>query len=279
MGQAVDRADGADAIGTPVLVQAAVLGPADAGEGVAAVVGEVAADGQVVAAALGVAELGDAPAALELDAFEIVLEDEVDDAGHGVGAVNGRGTAGDQVNAFDQGDGDGVGVDHAGQVEGNDATAVDQNQGPVGAQAAQVDGGAATRAVVDARADGRQGDRQVLDQFLDRERLVQRDFLGTDRGDGAGCLEAGLADARTGDDDVIDGRVLAGVLGDRGEGAERHERGADENGRSLKALLGLSEGHVMLHGGCGPLFHRAHCARPYRPPLQCPCSNTNLSLL
>src|SRR5690606_36426319 len=108
---------------------------------------------------------------VDLDAFEVVLQDEVDHAGDGVSAVHGRGAAGDGVDALDQGQRDGVGVDHAFEVERHHAAAVDQHQRTVGAQAAQVDGRAAARTVVGGRTHGRHGGRQVLDQLFNSHRL------------------------------------------------------------------------------------------------------------
>ena len=54
------------------------------------------------------------------------------------------GAAREEVDALQQCDGNGVGVHHASQVERHHAAAVDQHQRAVGAQAAQINGGAAS---------------------------------------------------------------------------------------------------------------------------------------
>ena len=86
---------------------------------------EVAGDDEVVGnrgAAAGVAQDGldavrvllavlvDRVLGVDLHAFEVMLHDEVDDAGHGVSAVNGRGAAGQDVDALNQRGGDEVQV-------------------------------------------------------------------------------------------------------------------------------------------------------------------------
>ena len=59
----------------------------------------------------GIAVSADAALAAKLDAFVIVLEDEVDDAGDGVRTVHRRVAAGHDVDALDQVGRDGVDVD------------------------------------------------------------------------------------------------------------------------------------------------------------------------
>ena len=69
---------------------------------VGAVVEEVLAGGQRHEADAAVALLGYAALAAETDAVEVAAEDEVDDAGDGVGAVDRRAAARDHVDALDE---------------------------------------------------------------------------------------------------------------------------------------------------------------------------------
>lgn len=97
-----------------------------------------------------VALFGDLVAAVQLQAFEFVVDDEVDDARDGVGTVGGRCTAGQDVNALDEGERDVVEVDTADQFGGDDALAVQQDDVAVRTEAAKVDVACAAVAVVDA---------------------------------------------------------------------------------------------------------------------------------
>ena len=133
----------------------------------------------VVLAVLDEAVLG-----VEADAFEVLLHDEVDDAGEGVRTVHGRGAAGDHFDVVDQGGGDGVQVgDRQGRVGGHQALAVDQHQGALRAEAAQVDRRRARGAVGGGRGEVGEGLRQVVDQGFDIGRALQLGFLVTDDGD------------------------------------------------------------------------------------------------
>ena len=79
-------------------------------------------------------------------AFEIVLQDEVDDAADRVRAVHGRRAARDRLDALDRGRRNRVHVDDHRALTGMPA-AVDQHQVAVRAEAAQVDSADADRAV------------------------------------------------------------------------------------------------------------------------------------
>src|SRR5690606_15257184 len=98
---------------------------------VTATVGEVAAEGEIERDLVTVAFLGQPVLAVEIEAFEVVLHDEVDDAGNGVRAVGRRSAAGDDLDALDQRGGNGVGVDD-GTAAGlaHRTTSVDQHQVP-----------------------------------------------------------------------------------------------------------------------------------------------------
>ena len=81
---------------------------------------------------------------VEADAFEIVVHDEVDDAGDGVGAVHRGGAAGQHFDTVDEQGRHGVDVRiRRRRVARDQPAAVDQHEGPVGAEAAKVDRGGA----------------------------------------------------------------------------------------------------------------------------------------
>ena len=106
-----------------------------------------------------------------LDPADLVFEDEVGHAGHGVGAVGGRGAAGDHLEAVDQQGRDHVGVDAVAGVVRHHAAAIDQHQGAVGAEAAQVGvvlggGGVVRAAGALTRAGGLEG-RKLVGDFPD----------------------------------------------------------------------------------------------------------------
>src|SRR5690606_5642572 len=87
-----------------------------------------------------VAFLGDADLAVELEALEVLLEDEVGHAGDRVSAVGRRGAARDDLDALDRGRRDRGDVDHARGVRRGRATSVYEHQVAVRADAAQRDG-------------------------------------------------------------------------------------------------------------------------------------------
>src|SRR5690606_7405652 len=104
---------------------------------VAAAAIDVGADdtGNLIFEAVGL--IADAHLAVELDALEVALQDEVGDAGNRVRAVSGRGAAGDDLDSLERGRRDGRHVDRAVGIARGAAAAVDQHQRTVGAHAAQ----------------------------------------------------------------------------------------------------------------------------------------------
>ena len=197
---------------------------------VAAAVTRIGADRQVGAVGLAVLVACHGVAGAELDALEVVLEDEVQRARDGVRAINGRGAAGDDVDPLQEGGRDARDVDDAVDVVGGDALAVDQDQVAVGAEAPQVDRRHAGGAVVDRVAVAGLGDGQVADDLFDFSGLLQADFLGAQGLDRAGRHQARRLNARTGDDDDVQFGlfVLRSRLRHRGGGHKG--RGGDEAG-------------------------------------------------
>src|SRR5690606_6223087 len=107
---------------------------------------------------LAVALVGDVVLGLEFDAVELPLRDDVDDTGHGIGAVDGGGAVPEDLDPVNDGHGQGVQVHHAVDADGGRALAVDQHQGPVGAQAPQGDRTDPLAAVVHPGAEVGAGD-------------------------------------------------------------------------------------------------------------------------
>ena len=166
---------------------------------------------------------------VDLEALEIIAQDEVQHARDGVSAVDRGGAAGDDLDVLDQQARDGVDVD--GQLPAartHVTAAVDEGQGAVGAQAAKV---RQRQAAVAEAAAGRVGRDDGVGQggnggeVVDDGRLTGRQqVLALDldqRGRGVGRV---ATDARAGDDDFVEfGGVILGVGG---------------AGRSIERLLG-----------------------------------------
>ncbi len=235
--EAVQRAGGEVALR---LQQRVFLLVADEDHGIALAVGEVAAHQQVDVLDLGVGALvaghrevaavcrvGGRTAVLlvvvelvvafDLNALEVVVHDEVDHAGHGVRAVDGRCAAGQDFDALDQRGRDLVQVGR-GVAWGacRQAAAVDQHQGAAGAEVTQVDGRGAGGAVRDLAALVGERLGQVVDQAFDGTHAFELDVLGADHGHRAHAFQVGGRDARTGHLDALQrlafGRSLRRLL-------------------------------------------------------------------
>jgi len=182
--------------------------------------GQIAEVGRIV-----VAVVVEAVVAVDLDAFVVGIEHEVDDACDGVCAVNRRGTAGEHIHALDQRRGDLVDVGRVGIAAGDTARAagietlaVHQHQGAHRAEIAQAHGRHTDR------ADGGTGVllgtdlRQVAEDVLNAHQAGLLDVVLTHTRDGADRdLVRGLQQARTRDDDLLHGgrRLRGGCLGQR----------------------------------------------------------------
>ena len=154
---------------------------------------------------------------VRLEAGEVLVEDEVDDAGHGVGAPGRRGAAGHDIDALDKGRRDGGEVDAAElRARLDHALSVEEDEGPQDAEIAQIDG-------VDARV--------ALGRLVAHRRTVVRRVGRADRGK----LANGVADIGVG---------VALQLGDAHHGDRR---------RRLVALDGDARrgNHYRFDGGRG----------------------------
>ncbi|CAN5383448.1 hypothetical protein BH10PSE4_BH10PSE4_37390 [soil metagenome] len=186
-----------------------------------------------------------------LQAVEVLLGDEVDDAGDGVRTVGRRRAVLQHLDPADGRAGDDVGVDNAGPGRGQGvdrhAPAVQQHQGALRAQAAQVDRARAFRALgatveLVGVAQHAVRDRQRLEQFHRRGRALLLQVLGADHIDRQRGVLRRAANERTGDDDLfdLDGAVLGFGLGLGGAARqgrdERQGRGPPQERRSLHYL-------------------------------------------
>ena len=106
------------------------------------------------------------------------------------------------------------------------AAAVDQHQGTLRAEAAQIEqaeAGGAEEAGRVRLAEGAAQRGQFVQRVTDRGTAGLEEFLAVDRGDRNGAFEVGAADTRTGDDDLVAGglRVELKLLLGRGIGGGR----------------------------------------------------------
>ena len=119
----------------------------DAEHDVALTVVEVRAEEAADERLLPVAFLAHAVLNVEVDAFEVALEHEIDDTGNGVRTVDGRGAAGDHLDPIDGRCRNGVDVHDELAVDRLHAPPVEEHQRAVRADAAQVErSGAGSRA-------------------------------------------------------------------------------------------------------------------------------------
>src|SRR6185312_4362824 len=168
---------------------------------VAAAVGEVLAEGRGDEVDRAIAIFGFAALAANSEAVVILLQDEVDDAGDGVGTVYGRLTAGHDVDAVDEVLRNVVDVDvEDARRAGDEAPAVDQHKRAVRAEAAKIEevltGGADEAAGV-LLAEGRPKRRKVVQRVTDADLALVGQFLRADRRDRHWRLEVRTLDAGT----------------------------------------------------------------------------------
>ena len=174
---------------------------------------------------------------VQLHALEVLDHHEVDDTGHSVCAVVGRGAARLDVDPVNQGAGNEVDVGGAGaRIARNQTAAVDQNKRTAGAQTAQVDRRRARGAVGDGRALRGEGLRQGVDDVFNAGRALRHDVGVRHHRNGAGRLQVRLWNARTGHHNSLNiGRSRVRCLG----GARQGHCGADNAGGQ----------QALAHGG------------------------------
>ena len=153
---------------------------------------------------------------LALEAYEILVDDEINHTCHSVGAPGRRSAAGHDIHALDDGAGQGGDVHAARQVGVHDALAVEQNQGAVDAEIAQIEQVCARRAgrgrtLRDAEGGWRGIDLGQLPHIIGDVGVgVALDFLGIHDRNRGRRRETADRNARTADDDRfhIFGRLL-----------------------------------------------------------------------
>jgi hypothetical protein len=231
------------------------------------------AAGQLEALVAAAAAVIAAHAEAHLGAIQPLLQDDVDHAGDGAGAIDRRLVAGRDVDALDHRGGDAGQVDEIAlavvqqRVVGHGA-AVDQDQGETRIQAQQADrlgsgGETAGELAVLHRAGGQRLRAQYLVDVLETLFL---DVLRADRGDRRGGFHLDLRDQRAGDGDAVEGLdalLVAAVVG-LGEGQRRMggDGGADRGAQQL--AFHQMDSWLMAGGRWNPvgpvLFHER--ARP-----------------
>ena len=137
-------------------------------------------------------------------AFEIVAHDEVDDAGDGIGAVDGRRTTRHDFRARNQARRDRVEIGNLLRTINGIAPPIDQHQIAGRTKATQVDVGKAAGNGIRGRATQLRADhlRQLRQRLFDVHIARELDVFGADHADRGRGIEAIACDARSGDDDV-----------------------------------------------------------------------------
>ena len=145
------RLEGVDEVAL-VAAQLAVIAHRHRGHDVPAVLVDITDAARGRAAVDGAAaQFGDVGETAEVKPLEIILEDEVDDAADGIGAVDRRRAVLEHFDALDGGHGDLVDVDRAAvEAVGRDSSTVQQHEGRRRALTAKVGGGRAVVAALGA---------------------------------------------------------------------------------------------------------------------------------
>lgn len=190
--------------------------------------------------------VGTAEAAADLGAFEVLPGDDVDHAGHGIGAVHRRGAVLEHFDALDGHQRQRVEIDEGvGQAAGREAivgqaAAVEQHQRVLLRQAAQADAGrAGGPAVVGGFVAGVAGVGRDRTQHIGHGglaglfQLLPADHLHRVGGFGIGTLDVGAGDAHGGQG----AGFATGVGGGFGGGRQRRGQ-SDGQGRHEQGVLG-----------------------------------------
>ncbi len=184
-------------------------------------------------------------------AFVVVLQNRVDDAGHGIGAIDRRRAIEQHFESFETGDRHGIGVETlhrhragigcalAGRV-GYETASIEQHQRVADAERAQVDGvDVAARRVTGLRIVG--GFEQHIahlrnraEQIVAADRAGGGDLIRVDRHHRQRRDDFTATDIRTGDDHFFE-RLLSGLGGgrrlspDMAGGRELHQRAGQQH--------------------------------------------------
>ena len=283
--------EGAAAVGDRVALEGV-----EGGEPAAFAAAEFAAGGQRGLEAAAVAVLGDAPAGAQFGAAEIAARDVVDDAGDGIGAVDGGRAVAEDVDAFDALGGElvDVGVEGGdaavvgGDGVGGEAAAVEEDERVAGADTAEVDVGvvaAGVGAAVLGFVERDVGHLREGGEHFDRgEGIADLDLLDVENGDRENFFLVEAFDVGAGDGEGLefeDFLFAVFFLGGGGRGGGRGlgvERRGGERGEEGEQRLGAARaGQAGVHGSgrlgrksgkfsdggaeCGGVFWRAAMLR------------------
>jgi hypothetical protein len=155
----------------------------------------LAAETQVVFPALAVVVIGLRAIDSKLAAVVVMARDDVDDAGDRIGTVDRRCAVEQHLDAVDHRDRNRTQVDRAADI-GDEALAIEQHQGAVGAKAAQVWQHLAAAAVVDAPVQCFAVEDDVLNDVGNVRQAGTQDFGAVDREDGMLRLDVDATDVR-----------------------------------------------------------------------------------
>ncbi len=174
----------------------------DAENRVATTVVEIRADRQVAAERVAVTTLGDLVRHVEINPSKIRFGDEVHHTRNCVGTVRGHSRAGQNVGPLKQCERNVVEIDHAGQTCRNDTRTIEQNDVTVRAQTAKVNERRTAIAVIDGRTDAGNRTRQFAQKFFCGVGLLKLELVRRNDADGARRDQVGIADQRTGDNNL-----------------------------------------------------------------------------
>ncbi len=153
---------------------------------------------------------------VDRDALEVLLEDEVDDARHGVGTIHGGCAASNDLDAINGGCRDRIDIDGHRGVDRDGPITIDENQVAVGAEASEADGRGACRrggpgvdqlAVGDlCVSSGRRNElRHLVQRVFDANRGLVFQCRRIDGLDRAVGFVIAPDDTGAGDDDLVQG--------------------------------------------------------------------------
>ena len=170
---------------------------------IALAVRKLATNGRINVAARPVALFGYGIFATDEQALEVRTKVEVGNAGESVRTVNGRGAAGDHVDAVEQERRNGVEIGNLRRIIENVSAAIDQHEVTLWAEPAQVERGDAAAGIVrEGRAAG-DDLRKRVDHLLNVDRTRQRELFRLNHRQRAGRGQVLARDARTGDDNLL----------------------------------------------------------------------------
>ena len=218
---------------------------ADRQDSVTAAFVEIATDGQIGTDRLAIALFGEAGRQLQVNAREILLGDEVDDARDGIGTISGHGGAGQRVDALDKGQRNVVQIDAATNARRGNAVAIEQDDVAARTDTAKIDERGAAVAVVDSRTDARDDARDVAQHFFGDVRRTQLNGFSGGDVDRSGRNQVRVLDQRTGDDDRAfffgSGSGSSGASGGLGKAGNRRSQQGQDEGRSAALQGGAVE--------------------------------------